>query len=220
MKTDGQKEVAGNPSTVPTIDGRRLIIRPLSPIEDIAFIREESLNRFRRERIKVWTKNTDLMREAGMDVQAEVRDAMLRAESLTEDDLPEKQVIEYQVPKLDNGEDDPDFDITLIPKRKRTVKAKHYVPYHVWWMSDTEEGMVFALWLSAKSEPSQSEITLDQIKAMFRTEDGALDEGLLDVATHRLGKATQGNSDAPQDGAEEKRQERKRRRRRRNKQTG
>ena len=189
-------------------DQPKLIIRPLG-VGDHSSIRAEALNYYRREQVKVWTNSADLLVESGQFTQEQVQDriidAVRRGEELTEDKLPEREVTEYEPGQ------------GHLPKSERAVKKVHKFEYVQWWASQVEDGILFTLWLAATKVDSQRHLTVEQIEERFTNADGDLDEIALERAAKRLGKATEGNSEAPSDGAEKltRRQRRRRERERR-----
>ena len=81
--------------------------------------------------------------------------------------------------------------------------------YVMWWISVNPAGMLFALWLSAKREPSQRMITPDELERRFQSKDGQMDMRSLERAAQTLGVLSQpdsaGNGEAPVGGGRKQR---------------
>ncbi len=194
---DGQ-EVFGATRTIKDAKGSSLTVKPLG-LSDFASAREESLDFYRREQIKAWTSNADLMPE---DSRKEwIREAFEKAAQISYEDLPEKQVIEYE----------DDEHSASIPKDERIIKAVHHVEYAMWWISSEFKGMLFALWLSARK--AHPELTIEEIEQRFMSGEG-VDETALNAAAQKVGKLSQakivGNGEAPDQPGRKRRKKRKR----------
>ena len=186
--------------------GSELILSPLR-MSDYVSIRDESLARYRREQLKLITDNRDLFSE---DEYKEMRDKeMIRVRQIEYEDLPDKEIIEYE----------DDANAHKLPEHQRVVKAKHMVEYALWWMSSSPAGMLFALWLSARREPSQSQLTLEQVVSRFSNDLEKYDVTAIESAAARLSELSTpkiaGNGDAVDAPAEKKKRRRRRKRKRR-----
>jgi hypothetical protein len=141
----------------------------------------QAMKEYKRQRIKTWTENADLL---PIDMRENaIRDAFLKAEDITVDTLPRKNM---KMPaKDDDGKD------TLVDTE---------VDYVSWWLSETDEGKFFSLWLSARHAPGQETITIDEI--VNRMMDNAL---ALEEAAQEVGRMSQSelakNSASPDTGA-------------------
>jgi len=202
--SDGNSEAFASTQTVRTVQGPRLVIKPLG-IGDLSSLRAESLNWYRDQKIEVWTRVADKLREAGFsdeEVKDEIRAALRRAEDIEYKDLEDREVIEYEP-----GQDE-------LPRSQRKIKRKQTVEFAYWWAAECMEGWLFTLWLGATKHESQRTLTIDDVEEQFMDESGTLNQELLEAAADRLGKVTSGNSPASGDEAATTRRERRRRRRR------
>jgi len=162
------------------IPARRTAVQPLPDGTDLILcsfdyadwqhIKAEALSSYKRERLKTWTENVDLLPE---DMRREaLQDAFKRAEDVTFETLPRKQ--------LDGDECD----------------------YVSWWLSETMDGMLFAVWLSARHAPEQSGITRDDIANKFVTAHIELDQAAQQVGTMSSSELAK-NSPGPKEGKEQ-----------------
>lgn len=211
---DDGLSIVGGVSSVETVSGPELVLRPLG-LEDWESIRVESLKYYRREKIRAWTENLDLFDMSDEERAAERRSAIERAASIEYHQIEEREVIEYA--------ESEDFSDTSVRREDRKVVRRHFVEYGQWWMAKTTPGVVFALWLSARRDPSQERITREEVEARFM-QSAKLDDAALMKAADDLGQLTKsklaGKSEASEAGpkeltAKEKRAERRRRRRKR-----
>lgn len=178
--------------TVKDANGSKITVKPLV-LSDYASIREESLDFYRRERIRAWTKNEDLMPE---DVRREwIKEAFERAAKLEAKDLPDRTLIEYDDPTKDNP----------------TITKATKLEYALWWIATQPDGMLFALWLAAKK--TMPDITLDEVEERFM-DGNSLDTEALEAAANKVGTISQsriaGNGEAPPQAGRKRRRKRKR----------
>jgi len=163
------------------IPARRMAVQPLPDGSDLVLcsfdyadwqhIKAEALSSYKRERLKTWTENVDLLPE---DMRREaLQEAFKRAEDVTFETLPHK--------KLD-GED---------------------ADYISWWLSETVEGMLFAVWLSARHAPEQQGITRDDIANKFISASTELEQAAQHVGTMSASDLAK-NSQGPTDGTMER----------------
>jgi hypothetical protein len=116
-------------------------------IRDWARIEEEALAAAKRDLIKTYTANQDLLDEASR--KAILSEAFQRAETLRLDNVPPV--------KIDAGDGEP---IEL--------------PFTVYWMGRTLSGLLYTVWLSARH--SKPELTLDDVSKYFSVHRSRLDE--------------------------------------------
>lgn len=204
-KRDGLS-VFGGSGVTEDAKGSDLVLSPLR-MSDYVSIRDESLARYRREQLKVLTDNRDLFSEGEY---LEMRDKELaRVRAIQYEDLPEKEVIEYE----------DDENAHLIPEEDRVIKERHKVEYALWWMSSSPEGMLFALWLSARREPSQANLTKEQIEQRFASEVEKYDVGAIERAAAKLSQLSTpkiaGNGEAVDAPAKKKQRRRRRKKKKR-----
>jgi hypothetical protein len=159
--------------------GKELVLCALG-LRDWVAAQDKALADYKRRQIKTWTENADLLPEENRTEL--IHSAFERAEKLTAESLPEKQV------------KDPDGKIESVD-------------YSSWWMADTIDGKIFAIWLSMRKSPGQETLLLNDIDAMFSTEMIELHKVANIVGELSIPKL--GNSEAPP-----KREGRKRRRNR------
>lgn len=201
MADDGMETVAKRQASFRMKDGREITFSSLT-LGDFVSAREQALQEYKREKIKTWTANLDLIPEDQRD--AWVRQAFERAEEITAEGLPDK---ELDLPQyLGNGKVKRD-------SRNQPVFKKQKVEYAMWWMSDTAGGRLYMTWLSMRKAPGQQDMTLADADALF-TE--SLDD--LENAAQLVGDLSQsklsGNSETPPAPATEGRAKRRTRRRR------
>lgn len=204
-KRDGLSAFGGSGVTEDA-KGSDLILSPLR-MSDYVSIRDESLARYRREQLKLITENRDLFSEAEY---IEMRDKeMIRVRQIEYEDLPDKEIVEYE----------DDANAYRLPEEQRVVKSKHRVEYALWWMSSSPAGMLFALWLSARREPSQSHLTLSEVENRFSSDVEKYDIRAIESAAARLSELSTpkiaGNGDAVDAPAEKKKRRRRRKLRKR-----
>jgi hypothetical protein len=171
-------------------DGRELHFHSLSAMDYVS-LSEQALREHRREKIKAWTENADMMPEDSR--QEWIRDAFKRAEEITIDKLP---AMRMEIPVSGNGS-------------TRTA----VVPYPIWWMSETIQGKMHAAWLSMRKCPGQEAMKVADVDELFRQHLDELEEAanlVGDLSTPRL----PGNSSGPPVAGPEDKKERRRARRR------
>jgi hypothetical protein len=205
-ENDGLSVVGVTKSTPDAKDGK-IVLHQLR-LSDYATAREESLAWYRRDVLKTWSQNADLL----PDGKAMLREKFEEMAAKHYHELPPMQIHEYvndEVAWQQAPED-------------REINNTHTVEYALWWMAGNPSGMLFVLWLSAKREPSQSHWTQDDVESRYIDETGAINMQALERSAQELGKLSQpsvaGNGQAPTDGGKKKRRrEREQRRKRREK---
>lgn len=168
---------------IPTKSGREILVGSME-YRNLVSIRERCLADYRREQIKAWTENADLIPEDKRDDW--IRDAFKRASEITVGDLPEQSV--------------------KIPRNGELVSRK--VAYDVWWASEDPRGILYSIWLAAKNVEGQEDITLQEIEDEFTGEDGQLETARLDEAGNLVGQV----SEPRLESARKKKEDRKTRR--------
>jgi hypothetical protein len=182
-------EIFGRQAVITDASGEQLTLHPLG-LSDYSSCREEALDEYRRQQIRAWTKNADLMPD---EQRTEwIREAFEKASGITYETLPSKDV---------EGDDSEGKHIS------------HHVEYAMWWISSEPKGMLFALWLAAKKDPGQVNISIKQLEDRFMA-GGDLNQQVLENAAQALGDISQpkivGNGEAPP-GAGRKRRRRRQR---------
>ena len=185
-------------------NGKEVEIKSLG-LTDYVQAREEALAQWKRERIKTWTANADLMPDD--DRPGMLRDAFERAELLTIEDLPAKRM-KMPVRNKDTGKLKRD-------KRGEAIIQIQRVEYSAWWMSETPEGRLCMTWLSIRR--SDPDFTIEDADEIFKEAQDELERIADDIG--EISGGDLGNSPKPPEtepeATETKRQRRKRRRRRR-----
>jgi len=207
-RTDNAESTVRRRKTYPLPNGEHVEIQSLG-LQDYVQAREEALSQYKRQRIKTWTKNLDLMEQ--LDQQQ--RDRMLqsafeRAEEITLENLPTQKM---RLPvRVQGGKFRRD-------KTGAVVTQIQEVEYTAWWMSETPEGRLFMTWLSIRR--SKPDFTIDDADEIFREHVEELEQIADEVG--EISGPQLGNSPAPAETettpAEtptEKQKRRKRRRRR------
>lgn len=168
----------------PLPNGEKVEIGSLG-LADYVQAREEALAQYKRQRLATWTRNADLFENVSdEDRRAMLRDAFERAEGLTVEDLPEKDMV---LPvRKDNGRFARDKTGQLIAKRQR-------VEYTAWWMSETPEGRLFMTWLSIRR--SKPDFTIEDADEIFRDHLEELERIADEVG--EISSPKLGNSSAP-----------------------
>lgn len=183
------ESIAHRKASFKTKTGEEFVLNSLE-ICDFVSIREESLKDYKRTQIKTYTDNLDLIPEDQR--QSLLADAFARAEKIVYEDLPKKLArVAYR-----------DEDGNFVRDAKGGIALKEQeVEYSIWWMSNTPQGMRFALWLSMTKISSQQHMTLKDVDRMFHD---AMDD--LEAAMELVGKLSEthlGNSSAPARPAKE-----------------
>jgi len=136
-------------------DGSEIVLCSFGPI-DWAAVEEGSLDYFKRQLIKTWTDNLDLLPES--DRSGAIKSAYREAQRVTKSDLPKMRM---DFPQL-GGEDEP-----VIEDGKVKMVSKE-VDYASWWMGDTVDGKLHALWLSARKAAGQEKWTKAEVAEKFQ----------------------------------------------------
>jgi hypothetical protein len=194
--------VVGSLRSVPDAKQDKIILQPLA-LSDFATAREEALDWFRRDYLKTYAKNADLLPNS----EELIREKFEEMANKRYEHLPTMDVIEYEN----------DAIAWQLEPEDRVIKDVHRMEYVMWWISVNTTGMLFALWLSAKREPSQRNITQEELERRFQDEEGTMDMQSLEQAAQKLGVLSQpdtvGNGEAPVDGGKKKRREARAKRR-------
>ena len=170
--------------------------------KDFASMQAQCLSEWRRDKLKFWSENADLIPE---DLREKKLDeAFAKAERTAYDDLPKKLM---DIPSRDPKSG-------LIMRDQETgeiITEKKLVDYMEWWAVSTPSGMLFSTLRAMHHTASQRHYTEDDADSLF------LDGKELDEVHDLVGEVTAsqldlaGNSEAPQT---EGKKERRRRRRR------
>lgn len=150
--------------------GERSIEISALTLGDIIQCRTQSLDQYRRDMIRAWTSNADLMPE---DMRsAWVREAFEKAQQIEIQDLPTKSL---KLPKRDAA------GKLVKDSTGAVVMEVQPVEYAIWWATETYEGKLYSAWLSIRRGKGQEAMTLEQVDRMFsEPTDEAL--SLADVA--------------------------------------
>jgi hypothetical protein len=198
---DHAKNTVQRRKLYPLPNGKQVEIRALG-LRDYIQAREECLAQYKRERLKTYTANVDLLDPE--DRKRLLGEAFERVELITLEDLPARKMALPTRSKA--GKIRRDADGEMVTK----ITA---VEYTAWWMSETPEGRLFMTWLSIhKSDP---DFTLEDADEIFRDAQEELEKIADDVGD--LSGPQLGNSPGPSTDptpATAKREARKRRRRR------
>lgn len=128
-------------------DGSTVELSALT-IRDFAELQSQALAYYRRELIKAWASNADLLPDEHRD--ALVRQAFERAANVTLSDLPGVQTVERRpVDREVDGQ-----------KKIEMVEVPVSVEYVPWWMDKTYDGLLYTTWLAARR--CSVGLTLDQ----------------------------------------------------------
>lgn len=181
-------ELLNRQHIVELANGRSLVLTKLS-IADFASCREQALSAYRREKIKAWTDNADLM---PADVKQKwIQDAFHRASDICYEDLPRKDI-----------RDEVTGDIISSAE------------YAAWWMSMTIDGQMHAIWLSLTKHASQSTMTHEDVAELFTDDSMQLDEEDVEKVAQALGELNEpkivGNGEAPRPAGQKTRRRRRR----------
>ena len=199
MKKDHAKNTVQRRKLYPLPNGKQVEIRALG-LRDYIQAREEALAQYKRERLKTYTANADLL--DAKDRKQLLSDAFERVEILTLEDLPNKKM---KMPvRSKSGKIKRDADGEIETK----IQA---VEYTAWWMSDTPEGRLFMTWLSIHK--SDETFTLADADEIFQNAQEEL-ENIADDVGELSGPQLGNSPSSPEDPATEKREARRRRRRR------
>jgi len=182
-----------------TKDGKEIVFHSLT-FSDYASASEQALAEYRRERIKAWTDNADLMPEASRE--AWIREAFETAQKLTVNDLPKKKV-EREL-TFSNGKP--------IEEDGEPVEKEIEVEYTIWWMSKTVKGMMHMAWLSLRKDPSQQDMTPNDVDVLFRENTEDL-EGAANIVGDLSNPTLVGNQEPPPEKTEGGRKQRRKQRR-------
>lgn len=187
MKGDG---AAASAHTIRTIQvrGKTISIGKMV-FDDFASAKEQAAAEYKRNLIKTWTDNLDLLEKLPPDVRATaLQDAFLRAEKITADSLPPKMI---WYPKRDKT-----TGKVVVNKEERFFhkEAKRWiekggpileeieVEYSGWWLSQTNSGKIFAAWLSMKRCPGQEDWTIDDVMGILQDEE-AIESAAREIGT-------------------------------------
>jgi hypothetical protein len=173
-------------------NGKEIILYGFGLIEWTS-IQEAALSHFKRSIIKTVTDTMDLLPEEIK--KEELRRAYDEAKRLTIDQAPSHTV---RVPETDangnlkmNGDGQP-------------VLREEEMDYTSWWMSETVDGKLCCLWLSARKAPGQEAWTKEHISELFSEQiDDEVAALEIEQAAQTVGRLSQselaGNSSSPPD---------------------
>lgn len=189
------RPVARRVATFKTPNGKEVVLCSLV-LGDFASACEQALQEYRRDKIKAWTANADLMPES--ERTRWIREAFEKAEKITVEDLPKKAIEVADLDKDGNFQHDEDGEI-----KTKMKKGHHYVE---WWMSQTVSGKLYSVWLSMRRAPGQEKVTLEEADELFTAglESGA---NALEEAAQLVGDLSRSelakNSQTPQEAGTE-----------------
>ena len=146
-------------------DGTEIILCGFGLV-DWSALQEAALSHYKRTMIKTVTDTLDLFEDR------ELRNEQLRrvydeAKRLTIADIPGRVM---PMPKT-NGDGK-----ELKDKYGNIQMHDVDVDYMTWWMSETLDGKLHALWLSARKAPSQSDWSKQYISDLFEQATDSVDE--------------------------------------------
>lgn len=189
MPASNGHEAAITQSRVHTLkSGKRIELGRLG-LQDFVQCKEQALHEYKRELIKTWTLNADLLPEEMRD--SAIKEAFQRAQEIHSRDLPKMTA---QMPVVENGRFKRDEDGQVV-----TTEAE--IPYEGWWTSQTPEGMLYATWLSMRRCEGQRQVTLDDADEIFRDAQEDLQEaaGVVgELSDSALTAEMEGNSPTPE----------------------
>lgn len=170
-------------------DGSEIVLYSFGLIEWSA-IQEAALSHYKRSVIKTYTDTLDLLPPEMR--QEELRRVYKEVQSLAVGDAPRRVM---KMPKLD-------ADGNEVFEGGRIVLEDQEVDYVSWWMSETLDGKLHCLWLSARKAPGQERWTKEDISRLFEqsmTEQLAALE--IEQAAQTVGRLSRselaGNSPSP-----------------------
>lgn len=175
-------------------DGREITLYNLGPV-DFSAAQEAALAYYKRQMIKTVTENVDLLPQ-DMRMQA-IKDAYGEAQRITLAELPDQPI---RVPDLAEDQE------TVLKDEHGNVKTHMKdVDYVSWWMSETVEGMIHCLWLSARKDQAQQQWTKDDIMRLFEESVSADLLSLeIDSAAQTVGRLSQSELAKNSSNAQEK----------------
>ncbi len=177
-KEDGSVQSAVKSGASFTLANGKTLHLSAMGLRDWAEAQQQALQQYKRQQIKTWTQNADLMPEGKRDDW--IRDAFQRAESIGPEDLPPK-TMEIPVP-------DPSHPTELLKVDGVVQTVKQDVMFTLWWLSETGEGKLYATYLSMRVR--QPGITLEEVDQLFIEAQSELDEvanTVGDLSRQRLG---------------------------------
>ena len=191
MASDGLSVVGGE-SYADDAKQKKLVLHAID-IGDYSSVRNAALDWERKNRLRTITSCRDQFEPREYE---ELRDAKLAEnQELTYGDLPDREVVEQD------------------PRTKEVLRRQMF-EFGLWWIAMEPEGMLFCIWLSCKKEPSQANMTQEQLEKRFM-KDGTLDVELLEEAARKISNmSTEGlpkNGPAPTSSGAKKRKKRKHR---------
>jgi hypothetical protein len=139
-------------------DGTKIELAQLG-LTEVTQCKQQALHEYRQDQIKVVTGAKDAYLEAGIseaEFRADVKQAILDAQKLTYEDLPMR---EAHGPVIVNGKYQRETDGSIKMKVQK-------MPYVSWW-AEQPEGMLYAVWLSARKCPGQEQIQIADVDKMF-----------------------------------------------------
>lgn len=172
---------------------------------DIAQVRRECLQQYREQKVEFWARNAErVIKVLG---QQYVEAQLLKIEEIGLDDLPQKST---EVPQLDKeGKPQIDQETGLIALKQIRTE------YPIWWISETVEGRLYAMWLSMRRCPGQENVTLDDCSRLMTSD--LIGKGDLEEVAQKIGELTTPKMELPGKNLESSFRERNGRRERRRK---
>ena len=155
--------VAGSGLVMKDRLGNAYQITPLT-IRDFGQVEIQALLEFRKQQYQ--TDRAFAEMHDGEERTALLDAARQKFAATTEKDLPRK------------------FVTVLVKGEKREVPAD----YPMWWMSETVEGRIYAIWLSLRKV--HKEMTIDQCDKIFTDSIAKGDESLLEEFADALGEVS------------------------------
>lgn len=197
MSGDNLSAVVRRRQTVDLPGGKTIELEQLN-IKDFAQIREQACSDYKRNLIETYTRNLDLLPEA-MRADA-VQKAFEKAERITPDDMPKKLA---WLPKRDkqgrvlthSGERFFHEAAGVWIETGGPVLEQQPMEYAGWWLSQTQMGRMYGVWLSMRKCTGQESLTLDAVAKMFTDSLDAL--GTVADTLGELSQPRLGNESPP-----------------------
>lgn len=172
---EGKRAATQRRQTIELPSGKKLLIAPLV-LRDYATIEEECLRDYKKKYMQTVNDNIGFLPEHLRE--AKLLDEWENMKRLTSGDLPKQRCKAPVV--LQNG------TFARDPKdRSKLVIQEQEMPYEAWWLNNTAQGKLFAIWLSLRKE--QPEMTSNDVDALFADAQGQLMDSLLDDIAESVG---------------------------------
>jgi len=170
------------------VGDRKIAIGKLT-FDDYASAKEQAAAEYKRNLIKTYTENPDLMDKLPPDVKATaIQDAFLRAEQITADSLPPKMIWYPQrdmttgKPLLNKGERFFHKESRRWIEKGAPLLEQIEVEYSGWWLAQTNSGKIFAAWLAMKKCAGQTDWTINDVMEILQDEE-AIEAAAVAVGT-------------------------------------